>query len=103
MPEKMELDTNAIFLRIKKARKEKKLSQRDLAEMMQTDQKTYSNWERQRTTLTLKNLNKICTALDLDAIEIVTGKEDFKPKPSNIENLIDARIKKFFYTLFQES
>ncbi|MFZ1806871.1 MAG: helix-turn-helix transcriptional regulator [Cyclobacteriaceae bacterium] len=54
-----------ILLKVRAVRKHKNLSQEQLAERIGVEQKTYSNWERGRSELTITNLERIAKALDV--------------------------------------
>lgn len=55
-----------ILTKIRDFRKQKGYSQEEIADILGIEQKTYSNWERGRTEMTLQNLNKIADALKID-------------------------------------
>ena len=52
--------------KLKKARKDKKISQEKLAKMIDVNRVAISNYEQNKNTPTLTNLNKIIKALELD-------------------------------------
>jgi transcriptional regulator with XRE-family HTH domain len=59
-----------VLTKIREFRKLKGYSQEQLADLLKIEQKTYSNWERGRTDMTLQNLSRIATALEIDVKEL---------------------------------
>ncbi len=59
-----------VLTKIREFRKSKGYSQEQLADLLNIEQKTYSNWERGRTDMTIQNLQKIALALNIDVKEL---------------------------------
>lgn len=55
-----------ILLKIKAVRESLDLSQKEMADKIGVDLKTYSNWERGVTDLTFRNLQRIADALKIN-------------------------------------
>lgn len=56
---------------IQKYRKKKKLTQKELAERLQTTSQVISNWERGYTKLNSEDIQKISTVLDISSDKIL--------------------------------
>ena len=48
------------FERLKQIRKEKKLTQKDVAKILNVERSTYTGWENGKDTIPLKKLIKLC-------------------------------------------
>lgn len=48
------------FKRLKEIRKEKKLKQQDIADVLNVERSTYTGWENGKNTIPLKHLIKLC-------------------------------------------
>jgi transcriptional regulator with XRE-family HTH domain len=57
---------DTILAKIRAVRKNKGLSQEEIADKIGIDQKTYGNWETGRTDLTLRMIERIAKAMDVD-------------------------------------
>lgn len=80
-------------------RKEKKLTQAELAERLGVTDKSVSNWENGRNMPDLSLLNILCLTLDVSINDLLSGEEvndkNFKDKSNeNIINTIDYSNKK---------
>lgn len=60
--------------RIKQARKIKKLTQKQLAEILETTESNICNYENGRSKPTYDALKKICTVLEVSADWLIFGK-----------------------------
>lgn len=67
----MEIDYTAIGKRIQKARKKKRMTQRELAENVDISASHLSNIERGKKPVGLLTLLKICTALNITADSVL--------------------------------
>ena len=67
------LDRKLIGMRIKEIRKRKKLTQNDLALLLNTSQSTISSYEHGKTIILTAFLYEMCTKLDVSA-NYITGK-----------------------------
>ncbi|HMX02926.1 MAG TPA: helix-turn-helix transcriptional regulator [Cyclobacteriaceae bacterium] len=65
-----------ILAKIRAVRQSKGISQSQLAEKIGIDLKTYSNWERGRTDLTTRNIDRIAKALEVDP-KVIWDPEQF--------------------------
>lgn len=68
-----------IRAKIKAVRSLRGVSQEKMAEMLGIEQTTYSNWETGKIDLTLKNLERIATALQVD-VKTFWDSEQFTDK-----------------------
>jgi transcriptional regulator with XRE-family HTH domain len=68
-----ELNKKLIGTRIKEIRKKKKLTQKDLAELVNTSQSTISSYENGNTMILTAFLYEICTKLDV-SMNYIVGK-----------------------------
>ncbi len=62
--------------RIKELRKERKLTQKQFAELLNVDFRTVSFWETERYEPNLKQLETICRLFDVSA-DFLLGLKDF--------------------------
>jgi transcriptional regulator with XRE-family HTH domain len=69
-----------VLLRIKKARKECKMSQQQMADAMDVDVTTYGKWERGKRQLGVRELLQIATILNKD-VSYFTGSPFFRNMP----------------------
>jgi len=93
------MDQKKIGLFIAKCRKEKKMTQADLAEILGVTDKSISNWENARCMPDLSLFKPLCDALDITINELISGerveKELYQEKfEENIINTIDYSNKK---------
>ena len=65
--------------RLKRLRKEKKLTQKELAEQIGISQKSYSHWETGKNEPSLENLIKLVDLLEV-SIDWLFGREQMKVK-----------------------
>ena len=65
------LDTELISKRIKEIRKSKKLTQKQLAELLNTSQSTISSYESGKTVILTAFLYEMCTKLNISADYVV--------------------------------
>ena len=65
------LDTELISRRIKEIRKSKKLTQKQLAELLNTSQSTISSYESGKTVILTAFLYEMCTKLNISADYVV--------------------------------
>lgn len=70
---------DGIRSKIKSIRVMRKLSQEKMAELLNIEQTTYSNWETGKIDLTLKNLERIAKALSV-SIETLWDPKQFEDK-----------------------
>ena len=66
-----ELDTELISQRIKEIRKSRKLTQKQLAELLNTSQSTISSYESGKTVILTAFLYEMCTKLNISADYVV--------------------------------
>lgn len=73
-------------------RKEKKLTQAELAEKIGVTDKSVSNWENGRNMPDLSLLNILCLTLDVSIIDLLSGEEvnDKNYKDKSNENIINT-------------
>ena len=91
---------------LKEMRKEKKLTQTELATKLNINQKSYSNWESGKAEPTLDNIIKLANILDTTTDELLGRKVNFGDrilnqkykydlsvlKESNIQSLYDLKM-----------
>ena len=65
--------------RLKELRKEKKLTQTELASKLDISQKSYSNWESGKAEPTLDNIIKLADLLEV-SLDWLFGREQMKVK-----------------------
>ncbi|HEO7069359.1 TPA: helix-turn-helix transcriptional regulator, partial [Streptococcus agalactiae] len=65
---------------LKELRKEKKLTQTELASKLNISQKSYSNWESGKAEPTLDNIIKLANILDTTTDELLGRQVDFGDK-----------------------
>ncbi|HGA2283639.1 TPA: helix-turn-helix domain-containing protein [Streptococcus agalactiae] len=81
---------------LKELRKEKKLTQTELASKLNISQKSYSNWESGKAEPTLDNIIKLANILDTTTDELLGRQVDFGDKVIfNITNYDLSNIKDF--------
>lgn len=78
------------FIAIK--RKEKKLTQEQLAEKLGVSGKSVSNWENGRNMPDLSLFNSLCSILDVSINDLLSGEEvdDANYRNKSEENIINA-------------
>ncbi|MDV5988032.1 UNVERIFIED_CONTAM: helix-turn-helix domain-containing protein [Streptococcus canis] len=82
--------------RLKENRKNKKLTQKELAEQLGIKQNTYSDWERGKTQPNLDNIIKLANILDTTTDELLGRQVNFGDKIIfNITNYDLSNIKNF--------
>lgn len=69
----MEVDYSVIGARLKKARKEKNITQEELSEKLDISIAFLSRVERGNSKINLRRLTQICNILDISEAEILTG------------------------------
>lgn len=82
------MDLEKIAELIKKKRKEKNLTQEQLAKKLNVTEKAISRWETGRGTPDISLLIPLAKALDVNVSEILEGKED-KTINKNIEEILE--------------
>lgn len=82
----MALDYNIIGQRIKKARQNKHLTQKDLAEKLDVSVAFLSRIERGSSHINLKRLNQICDILNITEGQILNGSS------GNSKNYLNAEF-----------
>lgn len=82
----MAIDYSVIGERLKKARKEKNMTQEELAEKLDISIAFLSRVERGNSKINLKRLTQICEILDIPEGEILTGVS------SKSQNYLDAEF-----------
>lgn len=67
------------FERLKQIRKEKKLTQKDVAKVLNVERSTYTGWENGKDTIPLKKLIKLCNyyKCSIDYIMNITNNNIF--------------------------
>lgn len=75
------MNTDKISKFITKKRKEKKLTQQQLADLTHLSEKTISKWECGRGIPDIGNLQSLSKALDVSVTEILNGEEEEKEQP----------------------
>ncbi len=81
------MDIEKISNLIKTKRKEKKLTQEELAKKINVTEKAISRWETGRGTPDISLLVPLSKALDISVSELLNGKED-KSEENNIKEII---------------
>lgn len=87
------------FKRLKEIRKEKKLKQQDIADVLNVERSTYTGWENGKNTIPLKHLIKLCNyyKCSIDYITNLSSKNEwcFITTDSNIigNNIKQIRTK----------
>ena len=93
----MIMDIEKISNLIKTKRKEKCLTQEELANKINVTEKAISRWETGRGTPDISLLVPLSKELDISVSEILNGKED-KEEDKNIKEIVDyidrSKIKK---------
>ena len=79
---------------LKKLRKEKKLTQTELASKLDISQKSYSNWESGKAEPTLDNIIKLANILDTTTDELLGRKVNFGDRILNKKTKYDLSILK---------
>ena len=72
----MDSITTALGTRIKTLRKEKKITQKQLAEKMQVSQTAIALWESGQRGISLETLEKIAECMDLSSEDLLFGTPD---------------------------
>ena len=88
------MDSKQIGLFIAKKRKEKNLSQEDLASLIYVSNKTISKWENGRGIPNIDVLIPLCEILECELIELLKGKENIDKKEYNkivLDNMKNKR------------
>lgn len=84
---------------LKQLRKEKKLSQEKLAEMICTDRSNISRWENGNGTIPLNQIEKICEIFSIQVLELICGERinnlNYIESNKKIVNLIREKNNKF--------
>lgn len=62
-------------LKLKEMRKSRKLSQQDMADLLNVKLRTYASWERQENNLSLENAVKIAKCLNI-SLDKLCGREN---------------------------
>ena len=75
------MNTDKISKFITKKRKEKRLTQQELADLTHLSEKTISKWECGRGIPDIGNLQSLSKALDVSVTELLNGEEEQKEKP----------------------
>ena len=70
----MEIDYRILAQRISKIRKEKKLTQAQLAELIDVHEKYIGKIEAGKQNITIKTLNKLANALNIDVCRLLEEK-----------------------------
>jgi transcriptional regulator with XRE-family HTH domain len=71
-----------ILAKIRGVRREKGISQEQIADLIGIDQKTYGNWETGRTEMTLTNLERIAKALEVP-VTFFWDAKNYDPKQAD--------------------
>lgn len=79
---------------LKELRKEKKLTQTELASKLDISQKSYSNWESGKAEPTLDNIIKLANILDTTTDELLGRKVNFGDRILTKKNKYDLSILK---------
>ena len=87
------MDIEKISNLIKTKRKEKNLTQEELAEIINVTEKAISRWETGRGTPDISLLIPLSNALDLDVLELLSGKEKNKNLDNSLTTLIEYEEK----------
>jgi len=83
------MDIEKISNLIKTKRKEKKLTQEELANIINVTEKAISRWETGRGTPDISLLIPLSNALDLDVSELLTGNEKEKDFNNSLTTIIE--------------
>jgi len=86
------MDQNKIGNTISKKRKELKITQKNLAELLNVSDKTVSNWERGKYLPDYSLLIPLCKSLKITISELLTGEKE-KEITENIVNLVSTNDK----------
>jgi len=86
------MDQNKIGNTIAKKRKELKITQKNLAELLNVSDKTVSNWERGKYLPDYSLLIPLCNALKIKISELLTGKKE-EEITEDIVNLVSTNDK----------
>ena len=87
------MDIEKISNLIKTKRKEKNLTQEELAEILNVTEKAISRWETGRGTPDISLLIPLSKALDLDVSDLLNGEEKTKSLDNNLNTLIEYEEK----------
>lgn len=87
--------------RIKKFRKQKKLTQKQLADRVHVSSQVISNWERSYTTPDSDDIKSLSIALDCSVSQLLGENESDEIPSSNRSNdfeswLVDPRVSKMY-------
>ncbi len=88
------MNTDRIGKTIREKRKEKGLTQEELAGRLNVNQKTVSRWERGLTIPDFSLLESIATELDTDANELMTGEKQAGKVFLEIDETVLGRLRK---------
>ena len=84
---------NDVSIRIKNARKERKLTQEELGKLLFVSDKTISSWESGRTIPDIESINKISKVLDISFLSLLYGDINL----NNIEIEVKFKVSKLEY------
>lgn len=84
---------NDVSIRIKNARKKRKLTQEELGELLFVSDKTISSWESGRTIPDIESINKISNVLDISFLSLLYGDINL----NNIEIEVKFKVSKLEY------
>ena len=80
---------------IKKKRKEKKLTQKELAEKLEITDRAISKWERGISCPDISLLKDLCKILEIDINELLSGKELEKVSKEESEDILVETVKTY--------
>jgi len=91
------METNKILELIKRTRKEKKLTQEDMANHLGIAQGYYSNMENGKNSIDIEKLQEICKVLDIELIAVAQNltAEEIRENIDLIEKAL-SNLKSFF-------
>lgn len=75
-------------------RKEKRLTQKELADKLNISEKTISKWETGHGMPEVSNMQPLCSELDITVTELLNGKESKKIKEDKVVEYIEYKEKK---------
>lgn len=67
-----------MFKRLRDIREDRDLTQRDIAELLQTTQQTYALWEQGKRELPIRHLITLCKFYDVSADYLLGLSDDLK-------------------------
>lgn len=77
-------DLNAMICdNLRSARRKSKLTQQEVATKLGVEQKTYSNWERGRTNISIKQLVELETLFKIDLFAVVSHEKNQQRSEEN--------------------